>query len=329
MYAKINGVGDEHVWFAETVPTARAVYDGWSTIAGIMTVTNKEALHDRMYFRLSGTHVDMNVYYDDFSIEPIPKSCNDLVLNGDFEGGDSSLWRPSDRRYITYDMFEQYGADGSQFSLIIKSWTSNSVRQILDTRCLIEGQEYLISAKLKLLNATDLNQGLECEPSILSVSDKRHCPTTVIRGYGCNGTNLEYRFWNEIDQFQWNPDDFNPYESVLTVGPELALCNVSFISTSIPKPLKFTKQNLTPLFLIIRRLYIWNLDGMMSTLEEIYLLMTCSSCNEQHRPRHLFQHFHPPKEKIQDPRVNQQSKLPHRLQQTFLLVQPLEVLHLS
>ncbi len=239
MYAKVNDVGDETVWFAETVPTARAVYDGWSTLAGIMTVTNKEALHDRMYFRLSGTHVDMNVYYDDFSIEPIPKACHNLVLNGDFEGGDSSLWRPSWRPGIDYDIFDQYGANGSLFSLIIQSYTSNSVRQILDTRCLIEGQEFLISAKHRLLNATDLNQGLECEPSILSVWDSRHCPTIFIRGTGCNGTNnLEYTFWNEIDQFQWNPDDFNPYESVLTVGPELASCDVSsiyiFFTSSLP-----------------------------------------------------------------------------------------------
>ncbi len=249
MYAKVNDGGDENVLFAETVPTAQSVYDGWSTIAGIMTVTNRQAFHDRMYFRLSGTHVNMNVFYDDFSIEPIGKSCHSLVLNGDFEDGDSRFWRPSDRRYINYDMFDQYGADGSLFALIIQQYTtSNSVRQFLDTRCLIEGQEYLISAKHKLLNATDLNQGLECEPSILDVNNKRHCPTAFIRGTGCNGTTLTYRFWNEIDQFQWNPDDFNPYESVLIVGPELASCNVSFVSIPIPNHLKFTKWNLTQCF---------------------------------------------------------------------------------
>ncbi len=201
-----------------------------------MTVTNKAALHDRLYLRLSGTDVSMNVYYDDFSIEPIPKSCNSLVVNGDFEDGNSNFWRPTWRPGIDYDIFDQ-GADGSQYSLIVEQYTGHTVRQYLDTRCLIEGQEFLISAKHRLLNATDHNVGVECEPSRQSIWDSQHCPTTFVRGRGCDGTDsLELYFWNEIDQFQWNPDDFNNYESVLTIGPELASCDVSSISISVFNP---------------------------------------------------------------------------------------------
>ena len=102
IYTKVNGPGEETTLFAKTVPT---VFDGWSTVAGIMTVTNKQALHDRMSFQLSGTHVSMNVFYDDFSIKLIPKSCHSVVLNDDFEDGDSSLWHPTWRPYSTYSQF--------------------------------------------------------------------------------------------------------------------------------------------------------------------------------------------------------------------------------
>ena len=222
--------GNESIEFAETVPMASSLYNGWSIIAGIMTVTRKLIDHERISVVLYGPHKDMNVYYDDISIEPIPKECTNLILNGNFEVGDTRFWRVSNRNYIDVEISD-VGADGSNYSSMMRpmihSYTGNSLRQQLDPRCLIEGQEYLITAKFKLLNTTNLSSGVECLPNELNVGRSSHCPTITIKGTGCIGSDLEYVFWNEIDDFRWEPDAFNNYEKLFAVGAEISLCEVS------------------------------------------------------------------------------------------------------
>ena len=41
------------------------------------------------------------------------------------------------------------------------------------------------------------------------------------------GDDIEYLFWNEINQFQWNPNEFNNFEKVFTVGAAIASYEVS------------------------------------------------------------------------------------------------------
>ena len=157
-------LGDYNLWSAETI--ASNSNQEWNTMAGIWTVNEKQAVHDRIYVRFYGPHNNMNIFYDDISITPIQKFCQSLVLNGDFEIGDSRFWRPSDRRYIDFHMSSS-GSNGSQHSLMVNKYTRQSVRQTIDTRCLLEGQQFLISAKFRLLNSTDLTLGVECLPTVL------------------------------------------------------------------------------------------------------------------------------------------------------------------
>ncbi len=220
-----NGGGD--IRYAEAVAVSGDIQDGWSIMAGIMTVTELEANHDEIYARLYGPHPNMNIYYDDISITPIPKSCQNLVLNGDFEVGDSRFWLPNSRSSINVDISNS-GADGSQYSMMVQKYTSHRIRQLLDSRCILEGQEFQINAKFRLLNATNLS-GMECDTSVVSVYNSNHCPTVIIRGVECVGENLQYLFWNDIDGFQWDSSDFNNFENTFTVGSELASCKEVYI----------------------------------------------------------------------------------------------------
>ena len=132
-----SAIGYDQPRVAETIAVSQGLYDGWSMMAGIMTVTEKQVAHDRIYVRLYGPHRSMTVFYDNISIVPIPKTCQNLILNSDFETGDSRFWLPSDRRYIHAEI-SNVGADGSQYSLMIDRYTSNRMRQTVDTRCMIE-----------------------------------------------------------------------------------------------------------------------------------------------------------------------------------------------
>ncbi len=221
-----SALGSENIWSAETVPVVEEKDDGWNLMAGILVMTQKQVEHTRLYARLYGAHLNMNVYYTEISVEPIPRLCENLIVNGDFEVGDTRFWRPSDRRYIDVDV-ASLGAGNSQYSMSVKKYTGHRLRQPLDTRCLVEGQEYLISADFMYLNGTDLSTGVSCEPSVKNQGDQRHCPTITIRGSNCESEDLEYTFWNEIEQFQWDQSSFNKFERVFVIGQRLGSCKVS------------------------------------------------------------------------------------------------------
>ena len=63
---------------------------------------------------------------------------------------------------------------------MMNKYTKHSARQTIDTRCLVEGQQFLIIAKFKLLNAADLTLGVECLPLVLNVGYSTHCPTVRV-----------------------------------------------------------------------------------------------------------------------------------------------------
>lgn len=126
-----------------------------------------------------------------------------------------------------------YGADGSNYSMMIQRYTTDRMRQPIDTRCFLEGQEFLISAKFRLANSTDLSSGLSCSPSTLRETDSEACPTVTIRGENCASGNLVFIFWNESND-PWDADGFNNYEKVYTVSADMASCEVRSTNCQYP-----------------------------------------------------------------------------------------------
>ena len=231
----IRSEGTEVIPAVETIVMAEGSDEGWSMMADIMVVTERQAAHKRLYLLLSGPHIGMNVFYDDISFAFIPKDCQEQVLNSDFEVGDSRFWQPTNKRSTGFDIVSS-GANKAGYSMMIRplleqnTGYENGLRQNIDSRCILEGQEYLISAKFRLLDATDLASGVECKPTDLNPAWASHCPTITIRGRSCAGnTKVEYLFWNEIEFFQWDKDNFNSYEKTFTVNAEIASCEVSIV----------------------------------------------------------------------------------------------------
>lgn len=214
---------------AGTASMAHGLKEGWSMMTGIMTVSMKLLFHDTIILHLYGTHPTMNVFYKNISITPIPTTCQNQVLNGGFEVGDTRLWRYNSR-FIDVDIVD-FGAEGSQYSAMIQARNSayRGMSQDLDVRCLVVGQELLISAKFQLLNATDMATGIECDPSLLTVSRPTHCPTVTIRGTDCEEGDFELLFFNDIDHFQWDANNFNDFQKAFSITTQIASCDVSFL----------------------------------------------------------------------------------------------------
>ncbi len=228
-----SALGTEQ-FFPNIVAVAQGLENKWTMMSGIMTASEIVAGYDSIRLYLYGTHESMNVFYKNISITPIPRTCGSQILNGNFEVGDSRFWKPSSVNLIGMSIFNA-GAGGSEYSVM--TWplyggaNGHSISQDLDARCLEEGFEFLIGAKFQLLNATDMISGVECDPSLLTVSRPDHCPTVTIRGTECDGGDYERLYWNNIDfSFEWDPNGFNDFQRVFSVNAQLASCKVSFIS---------------------------------------------------------------------------------------------------
>lgn len=223
-------LGAESVSIASTVATAPNLHQGWELMFGIMTVTEKQAAHNKIYTFLSGPHHSMNVIFDDVSIVPFKRSCDVIVMNGDFEIGDSRFWEPSNANFILMNISSQ-GANTSNYSIAIEpkrkdSYTQSSIRQKIDVTCLRESQELVIKAKLKLLDSSDLEKGFECDPRQWNVGRSSHCPSISITGTDCEEGNIDNLYWNEVETSQWNQNEFNEFQAVFQVQTNLLTCQV-------------------------------------------------------------------------------------------------------
>jgi hypothetical protein len=126
------------------------------------------------------------VLVDNLEAKVAPRECNALVLNPSFQ--DSSFWSYIDRGPSKLELVQ--GASGGSEDFALRSFardhTWRGVRQQLDTRCFVEGMEYEITAKFRLLNATTA-QGVICDTNVQTNNRANtQCPSVVIYGWGCN-----------------------------------------------------------------------------------------------------------------------------------------------
>jgi hypothetical protein len=266
--------GDPFRRVADTVALASDAYDGWSLMAGVFTMNDMRFVdHTRvsdqssptdkfyllighsmhlfylqMWIRMEGTHVDVSVIYDDISVTPIPKSCDNLILNHDFEDGSASFWVPQARDRINVSLVSP-GVQQSQYALLLQHTTSNrgyTFDQYLDTRCLVEGDNLIIEAQFKLLDKADLSSGLSCDPSSRNTNSADHCPTIRLTGRNCKEGNIDAVLWNQQPFAVWHSDGFNFYSNSFSVSANLASCEESYIrlAHSLPDGVALVVDNI-------------------------------------------------------------------------------------
>ena len=113
----------------------------WNKYAGIYTATGEE--DDSMSLVLGrGSHENARIIFDNVRMQKLPRNCDNMLQNSDFEVGDSSFWR----QYRNEEQFEMaVDSNSGVYSLRYKHpngplW--NYVYQDLDTRCFAEGQRF-------------------------------------------------------------------------------------------------------------------------------------------------------------------------------------------
>eukprot|EP00804_Cyclotella_cryptica_P009369 CCRYP_018076-RB/>CCRYP_018076-RB protein AED:0.03 eAED:0.03 QI:374/1/1/1/0.94/0.9/20/617/4181 len=202
--------------------------DGWYHAHGVLVLNENhiDADYAKVYF--DGTATSRDVIVDNLEVKVASQECSELVLNPSIE--DSSFWSYIDRGRSMVSLV--LGAQGGS-DLALRSYGRSSswrgLRQQLDTRCFFSGAEYEISAKFRLVNSTT-SQGVLCDTNVQTNNrENTQCPSVVIYGWGCDGDDVYWRFWNNIPLFEWNPATFNDFRVGFIVDDSLASCDTMHV----------------------------------------------------------------------------------------------------
>ncbi len=191
---------------------------------GLWTLRPHQAQADFTKIYFDGISTAYDVIIDNMLVKRLPLQCDTLVENPSFTNGSAAFWQATDRDRMKMNLYSP-GADGvGDFALRAynrdHSW--RGFRQQLDKRCFVTGEEYTISAKFRLLNATS-GDGLHCEPNHQWMSGK-NCPSVMIYGDGCAQPTpyLYWRLWNM--EGGWQKDAYNNFSNRFFVNAALSSC---------------------------------------------------------------------------------------------------------
>lgn len=155
--------GHPHPYVANTVAVESSVSQGLNKMTGIFTFGAGEANHYQMFMHIFGPHIDSSIILNDVSIEPLPKDCQQVVVNPSFDDGSAAFWKPYDWPRPVISITKSVDDD---FSLLFRRESGHGtyISQTLDTRCIVEGQDFILSAKFRFFNETNLSEPLGCDP---------------------------------------------------------------------------------------------------------------------------------------------------------------------
>jgi len=128
---------------------------------------------------------DLNIYLDDIITQPTTYDCSSDMptYRFDFEVADTSLWTALGTTEI--DMYEPgFGGTGHVLRTTMRKEWWGSMTQVLNKRCLIEGDKYQFSANMILLDPSNNDTVYNCDPSLkwgVDNNTEYTCPLAALR----------------------------------------------------------------------------------------------------------------------------------------------------
>ena len=147
----------------------------------------------KIYF--GDSHPKYNVITADVQAHVLEKNCQALVLNPDMADKDL-FWSYTDRDRSKIKVISGEGGSGHALRVYDRDSSWRGLKQDLDPRCIVAGEEFLITANFRLTNST--GHGVECDPNVQwNHNEGSQCPSVVVYGKKCpTGKDVYWQFWN-------------------------------------------------------------------------------------------------------------------------------------
>jgi uncharacterized protein (DUF1501 family)/uncharacterized protein (DUF1800 family) len=229
IYTDKAGVREYHR-VAEIVTEDEYTESGWYHIHGLWPLRPNQVLADYTKIYLDGISTAFDVVVDDVQVTALPFQCDALVENPSFKQG-SSYYKPTDRHNRMKLSLHSPGADGASDYALRASHRDHNYRGIhqrLDARCFVVGEEYTIASKFLLLNGTS-GEGVSCNVNDQNYWSNSNCPFVGVYGRSCSGGNVDWRFWNALDDISWDPNNYNDFGATMVVNEQLASCGEVYL----------------------------------------------------------------------------------------------------
>merc|ERR1740124_1222213 len=147
-------IGSSHV-HPENIVVDEWIADDWNEYRAIFTVSNNLALANNTYLKFKGPFAGISIVLDDVQTHiyrPSTVNCNQLIMDTNAEDGKITGWGVHGSGYIT---IVEIGDNSTKaFGHYGRTNYWSGPRQTIETNCLREGEEYLVSARFKLLDAS-------------------------------------------------------------------------------------------------------------------------------------------------------------------------------
>lgn len=196
--------------------------DGWHIMSGIFSGRAQDALSDRTVLHLGDSlNKNTDLMIGSVSITALPFQCSELLVNGDFEAGETTqFWK---RAIFGASTEVQLVTQGTNRVLRLSNRGRNGdgVIQHIDHRCLQSGLSFRSSAKMRLV-AEATGADIDCDPS--SKVPSRTCPPVRIVGQRDGVQIVDSLFY--VNAAKWNAGAvWKQFEVSFQISDELASCD--------------------------------------------------------------------------------------------------------
>mmetsp|Transcript_29790 Transcript_29790/g.44184 ORF Transcript_29790/g.44184 Transcript_29790/m.44184 type:complete len:1743 (-) Transcript_29790:270-5498(-) len=199
--------------------TVLPVTADWNTIHGYFTVTDEIANGDSVLVFFEKARVGVNIIVDEITVLPKTRSCHVPIYNTGIETGDSRFWYNWGQ--VSIDVVQPEIASGNEnYALITQDRQSDwaSMAQDFNAKCMVEGDQYEISAKIMLVKGTT---PYVCDPTKPWGGNDMTgvCPTLSIKSVIGNQT-----FFDDVGSVtgDWTAGAWNNMNGLFTIKPYMA-----------------------------------------------------------------------------------------------------------
>jgi hypothetical protein len=209
--------------------TDHGTSNGWYIMSGVFIASTYDAVADKSTLTFDQVASGKDFIIDDVSITPLAKDCNQLLLNGDAEYGETpSFWAHWIENGGEKIDLVSVTADNHAFKVHQRTLSGDGIHQFIDPRCLVAGRRWKLVAQMRLISRAT-GQGVTCDPLDKRVSFA--CPPVRIAAWTSSGAKEVDQPFYMSNRPNWSTSTLNTYEVVFTVST--ALANADKVSIAI------------------------------------------------------------------------------------------------
>jgi len=175
-----GGVGYPHIGSTVSPGTSE---NAWGVVHGVFTPGSDVINAYKLYFYAEYPHPDLDMTIDNVAISPYNFNCtNNIIQNSDFEQGHFAFWEKAGDHRTSLSITKGYGTDSNALKVSGRHYYDWGVYQYIHDSCLVAGDIFKVSARLKMIKEGDTNPWWLC--NIESTNRDEYCPSITAKDHG-------------------------------------------------------------------------------------------------------------------------------------------------